>query len=483
MLFKHNYRVSARPVTASSFIVFVALAGCAKANDPELFQADPSLFDDQTPSLPAIASSLGFTYEIIQGIAIFEGDIVLGKVNKNGALPMKLVPRGLGRSDAFGRWPDGIVPYFVPENSTNIQRSRVVEAIAHWTEKASITFVERTPDNQELYSNFIRFESTQSCASYVGMQGGEQPVLISDACSVGSIIHEIGHALGLFHEHTRPDRENFAQVDWNQVVAGKEINFEILQAGVQNYGPYDYGSIMHYGEYFFSATGEPTIIVPDGVAIGQRQALSSLDIEAVNNMYATDLILFPPTLNIVDEGLEIGINVTNQGRLGAQQLTLVANISGDADWQGMSADSDWECATVGSELRCDRPILQEQTESHFTLLVNSSLIDQEDISLALSSRTTDTDVSNNSFNDDASDNQAAESQDQRVIVQSAELEQLATIAPAVGAATAAQATPAAPPPPTVGVAGTAAGGSDNGFLAALAALALICHRRRRLTDV
>lgn len=472
MLFKQITRVSLRPVTAPSFLVFIALAGCAKADDPELFQADPRLFDDQAPSLPASASSQGFTYEIIQGIAIFEGDIVLGKVDEHGALPMKLAPRGLGRSDAFGRWPDGIVPYFVPENSTETQRARIVEAIAHWSEKANITFVERRADNQELYSNFIRFESTNSCASYVGMQGGEQPVLVSDACSVGSIIHEIGHALGLFHEHTRPDRENFAQVDWNHVVEGKEINFEILQAGVQNYGAYDYGSIMHYGEYFFSATGEPTIIVPDGVVIGQRQALSPLDIEAVNNMYATDLILFPPTLNSVDAGMEIGINVTNQGRLGAQQLTLVANINDNADWQGMSANSAWECATVAAELRCESPALREQTESSFTLLVNSSSIDSEDISLILSSRTTDTDLSNNSFN--------YESQGQRVIAQTADPEQLDTIAPDVGAAEAAPSTLSAQPS-SIAADGSASAGSDNGSLAALAALALVWQRRRRLT--
>jgi len=231
------------------------------------------------------------------------------------------------------------------------------------------------------------------------MQGGGQSILVSDACSTGSIIHEIGHALGLFHEHTRPDRENFAQIDWQQVVPGKEINFEVLGAGVQNYGPYDYGSIMHYGEYFFTATGDPTIIVPDGVSIGQRQGLSEQDARSVNEMYATDLALLQPTVNTVSEGIEIGISIANQGQLGAQQLELIATVNEDTSWRGISPNSGWNCATSGFELHCTRPTLTEQSESRFTLLIDSTTLTDEDVSLVLSSRTTDTDLSNNRFND------------------------------------------------------------------------------------
>ncbi|MDB4223590.1 M12 family metallopeptidase [Granulosicoccus sp.] len=480
MLFKQNFRVSRRPVSTASFLIFTALSGCAKANDPEMFRADPNLLDDQTLNLPSTGSSGVFNYEIIQGIAVFEGDIILGKVDQNGALPLKLVPRGLGRSDAFGRWPDGIVPYFVPTNSSDLLQQRIAEAIAHWTEESNLSFVERNTSNQDLYPNFIRFESSNSCASYVGMQGGEQPVLVSDACSVGSIIHEVGHALGLFHEHTRPDRNNFAQINWDEIVAGKGINFEVLDAGVQEYGPYDYGSIMHYGEYFFSATGEPTIVVPDGISIGQRQSLSPLDVDSVNNMYSTDLVLFQPTLNAVDDGMEIGISVANQGQLGAQQLQLVANVSDDSQWQGISADSGWECTTVGTELRCDRPTLAEQKQSSFTLLVTSSSSNSEDVRLTLSSRTTDTDLSNNSFNDDASDVQSNDTPVQQLISAITEADQSVTVVPAIGSAKETQPAEIVEAP---AAANTAAGGSDNGFLATLSGLALLWQRHRRITVV
>jgi astacin len=483
MLFNQNSRVSRRPVTITSFLVFTALAGCAKADNPELFRADPNFLEDGTLDLPSTGSTGTFNYEIIQGIAVLEGDMLLGRVDQDGTLQKKIMHRGLGRSDTFGRWPDGVVPYAIPANSTNIQQDRIAEAIAHWTEKSSITFIEHDNSNQDQYPNYVRFESSNSCASYVGMQGGEQPILVSDACSVGSIIHEVGHALGLFHEHTRPDRNNFAQINWNKIVSGKEINFEILDAGVQNYGPYDYGSIMHYGEYFFSATGEPTIIVPDGVAIGQRQSLSSLDIDSVNNMYATDLALFQPTLDEVEAGKEVGISIANQGQLGAQQLQLVAKVSTAAQWQGISPDSGWECMMVDVELRCDRQTLAEQTTSNFTLLLSSPSVNSEDISLTLTSRTLDTDLSTNSFNvyvleAEPRDPQAATPTE----APSPDPTGPITVVPNMGTPEVVEPT-TEKVPEKIGAALPASAGADNGILAVVSGLALLWQRRRRMTTI
>ncbi len=463
-------QVVLKPMTSASFLVLMVLAGCSRADDPELFRADPNLLDDQSIDLPTNGSSGGFNYEIIQGFAVFEGDILLGKVDKSGGLPLKLAPRGLGRSDAFGRWQDGVVPYLAPTDNSSTQQDRIAEAIAHWTEHTTITFVERTEENKDLYPNYIRFDSSNSCASYVGMQGGDQSILVSDACSMGSIIHEIGHALGLFHEHTRPDRDNFAQVDWDQIVSGKGINFDILEANVESFGPYDYGSIMHYGAYFFSATGDPTIIVPDGIDIGQRDGLSSLDASSVNSMYATDLALFEPTINTVNAGLEIDISIANQGQLGAQQIKLIASADANAEWQGISQESGWSCTSVSSELTCTRPFLIEQSESRFTLLLDSTL-DSANVSLTLSSHTTDTDLTNNTFNDQISSTQSA------------------PLVPADETSTETAIEPVAsnepvPETPQLGAAAVsedaASGGSDNGALAVLASLTLLWKRRKRV---
>lgn len=393
---------AARSLSIVGTVTLFVLAGCARADPPELFQADPAMLNDFTDSLPSHGSTGGYEYEIIQGLAIFEGDILLGNVNSDGTIPGKIRSRGLARNDTFGRWPDGIVPYIAPTGNSPTQQFNIQMAIEHWMERSSITFVERTEANAEQYPHYLRFASSNSCASYVGMQGGEQSIMVSDGCTIGSIIHEIGHALGLFHEHTRSDRDSFVQINWDQIVSGKDINFKLQDIGTSDYGHYDYGSIMHYGEYFFSNSTQPTIVVPDGVVIGQRVALSDTDATSVDEMYATDLALLPPSDALTSDGLELGITVLNQGNLGAHEVQLVIKLADDTVWKGFSGDPAWECLNYSSELRCTRPTLKERTESRFDVLADPGSASADEARILLTTRTMDIDPSNNHYNDDGS---------------------------------------------------------------------------------
>ena len=62
------------------------------------------------------------------------------------------------------------------------------------------------------------------CASRVGRLGGKQEILIGSVqakCKVGNLIHELGHTLGFFHEHSRPDRDDYVKVAFDLVRPGE----------------------------------------------------------------------------------------------------------------------------------------------------------------------------------------------------------------------------------------------------------------------
>ena len=118
--------------------------------------------------------------------------------------------------------------------------------------------------------------------------GGKQIIKLAQACGFGAAVHEIMHALGFWHEQSRPDRDSFVTINWDNIQNGKSHNFN-KKAGseIDSMGSnYDFGSIMHYGKTAFSKNGEDTITPKvAGVTIGQRTGLSAHDIWQVKKLY------------------------------------------------------------------------------------------------------------------------------------------------------------------------------------------------------
>lgn len=70
------------------------------------------------------------------------------------------------------------------------------------------------------------------------------------------------HAIGFYHEQSRPDRDDYVTIVWDKIEAGKEHNFnKYSEEEVDTMGaPYDYGSVLHYSAVGFSIDGSPTIV-------------------------------------------------------------------------------------------------------------------------------------------------------------------------------------------------------------------------------
>ncbi|TNM91924.1 hypothetical protein fugu_018936 [Takifugu bimaculatus] len=188
-------------------------------------------------------------------------------------------------------WPDGVIPYVISGNFSGSQRAIFRQAMRHWEKHTCVAFTERT--DEESYIVFTYRPC--GCCSYVGRRGGgPQAISIGKNCDkFGIVVHELGHVIGFWHEHTRPDRDEHVSIVRDNIQQGQEYNFLKMEPDeVDSLGEgYDFGSIMHYARNTFSRGVLLDTILPrydvngERPPIGQRTKLSRGDIAQARKLY------------------------------------------------------------------------------------------------------------------------------------------------------------------------------------------------------
>nr|XP_011431595.2 MAM and LDL-receptor class A domain-containing protein 1-like [Crassostrea gigas] len=154
-------------------------------------------------------------------------------------------------SDNNSLWPRGVVPYQLDGNMS----PDAVDVVKAGIEMLhNMTCVRFAPIGSQLansvsHSNHVYFFSQSGCWSYVGMIGwGRQEISLQDpgCISLATSVHEICHALGMWHEQNRSDRDSKIELYGDNISGGGLNNVNFRRMTTRNSYPYDISSVLQY---------------------------------------------------------------------------------------------------------------------------------------------------------------------------------------------------------------------------------------------
>ncbi|MEZ4401032.1 MAG: FG-GAP-like repeat-containing protein [Kofleriaceae bacterium] len=199
-------------------------------------------------------------YEVIDGYVVIRGDIIVGRADRLGQRSTARVGR---------RWPGGVVKYAIDASIPlgDVRRTNLATATAWLEARTPLDFQlianPCTSGDDDCATDYILVQSwnqaggqsaTPAGAGTVGYLGGQQLINAAANFGVGGFEHELLHAIGMYHEQERNDRDGSVVYRAECVQAGKTGNFGKNADPNVDFGSYDLGSIMQYSSATFRLT-------------------------------------------------------------------------------------------------------------------------------------------------------------------------------------------------------------------------------------
>ena len=336
-------------MVARPFVIAVLLAGAqaAQATAPAISVGSPEHIVVPLRGTSVIA-------DVHDGHVIVDGDISIGAIadvqrklatrpdewaqaKSSGADPAEA--NGYTAAYLSNLWPSAApgapaqVPYAISTPGFPGFGAAIGQAIFDFNAKFAgvIQFVPQTNETDYVDFNLTGSDATGICfAQGIGRTGGLQTIGGSNTCDEATLLHEIGHIVGLYHEHQRPDAAAFltyTPLNLDKFFAfgdlgsfdsvGEFGNFGTPGPNANPIGLYDLGSLMQYGrqaisavtgDNVFSKIGEDVLeTIPAGIPIGEATTYSAGDIDTINRLYGAA----PTTVTVTT--LPVGLPIVVDG--------------------------------------------------------------------------------------------------------------------------------------------------------------------------